>query len=355
MMSRNGRHLIIVAVLVILATPPVYLLLNAIYQLPVAASVEADQIAPLFNVQFLFISFFFSLIVVFMLYSIVVFRRKPGDEGDGAYFHGHTGLEIAWTIIPLVIVIALGIWAAFILGEVTAAEPEEMTVKVIGRQWSWLFEYPDYPDIGSTEQLVLPKDQPVLLEMTTQDVLHSFWVPEFRVKQDLVPGMVNSLRIHPNRVGEYKIRCAEICGLQHAYMLADIVILEPQAFQDWVDEQSVDLAALNPEERGEIWYVDYGCNACHSLDGVDGAGPTWQGIVGREEQLEDGTSVTVDEAYILNSILNPADQIVQGYQNVMPANFEERFTSDEATLLTEEGLEVDIAQDLIAFIYSIGQ
>jgi len=353
-MKNNGRHLAIVAVLVVLGTVVTYYLLTAIYQLPTAASQQAGPIDNLFSFHFMAISFLFALILTFILYSVVVFRRKPGDEEDGAHFHSNTVLEIVWTIIPLVVVIGLGIWAAFILREVTANEPDELVVEVTGRQWSWVFNYPDYPDVGNSQELALPVDRPVRLEMKSDDVIHSFWVPEFRVKQDLLPGTVQVLRITPNLIGEYKVRCAEICGLEHANMRAVVSVVSQNDFDQWVADRSLSIANLSPAERGEKWAADFGCVACHSIDGSELPGPTWQGVYGSEELLESGSQVTVDEEYIRNSILHPGDEIVAGFQNIMPATFEDQFAAKEAEL-AEAGIEVDIVAELFAYIQSIGQ
>lgn len=353
-MKNNGRHLAIVAVLVVIGTVVTYYLLIAIYQLPVAASQQAGPIDTLFNFHFMAISFLFALILGFILYSVFAFRRKPGDEEDGAHFHSNTALEIVWTIIPLITVIALGIWAAFILGVVTAEKPNELVVEVTGRQWSWVFSYPDYEEVGDTLELVLPLDRPVRLEMKSDDVLHSFWVPEFRVKQDLLPGTLTVLRITPTLIGEYKVRCAEICGLDHANMRALVSVVSQDDFDRWVADRTVSIDNMSPEERGQKWAADFGCTACHSIDGSELAGPTWLGVVGREELLESGSRVTVDEEYVRNSILHPGDEIVAGFQNIMPATFEAQFTAKQAEL-AKTGIEVDIVAELFAYIQSVGQ
>ncbi len=353
-MKKNGRHLAIVAVLVVIGTVITYYVLTAIYQLPLAASTEADQIDRLFNGHFLFISFFFALILVFMIYAIVVFRRKPDEDDMAEQFHSNTALEIIWTIVPLIIVISFGFWGWAVLNEVTAEEPDEMVVRVTGQRWFWTFEYPDYPDAGAADEMVLPVDRPVLLEMESTDVLHSFWVPEFRVKQDLVPGAMTSLRITPTDVGDYKVRCAEICGTLHSTMLADVRVVSQADFEAWLSERSGAVANLSPVERGAQWSTQYGCVGCHSVDGSEMTGPTWLGLFGSEESLADGTAVTVDEAYLRESILQPAAKIVAGYaEGVMPAVYEDQFATEEARLLESAGVEIDIAADLVSYIASL--
>jgi cytochrome c oxidase subunit 2 len=255
----------------------------------------------------------------------------------------------------LIIVIAFGIWGWNVLRDVTAQEPDEMAVSVTGQRWSWSFEYPAYPDVGSVSKLVLPVDQPIVLRMESIDVLHSFWVPEFRVKQDLIPDTVTTLRITPTEIGTYKVRCAEICGTLHSHMLADVEVVSQADFDAWVAEQSTSIVSLSPEERGDQWRVRFACASCHSTDGSVLVGPSWLGLYGSETTLSDGSTVVADEAYIRNSILDPASQIVAGFENVtMPTNFEEQFAAEQAKLLDSSGAEIDIAADLVAYIKSLG-
>lgn len=350
---KYARHFAIVAVLVVVGAIGTYLLLNAIYALPPAASEEAVAIDGLFRGHFILISFLFALVVVFILYSVVVFRRRPEDPEDveGDHFHGHTGLEIAWTIFPLAAVVVFGVWGARLLTDIVRPEENEMTVQVTGQQWSWSFTYPEQGDF-STDELVLPASQPIRLEMTSLDVLHSFWVPEFRVKQDLVPGQVHELRITPLEEGDYKVRCAEICGTRHAYMVSDVRVVSPAEFDEWVQESSTSITELEPAERGLAWAQQFGCTGCHSPDGSALVGPTWQGLYGSEITLASGETVVGDEDYIRHSILAPNDQIHNGFSpNIMPQNFEELFATEEA----KYNGEVSIVDDLIAYIMTLSE
>lgn len=353
-MKRNSTHLLIVAALVVATSVLIYFVLDAIYQLPTAASDEAGPIDQLFDAHFIMIAFLFSLIMVFMVYSVFAFRRKEGDDTDGVHFHGNTTLEIGWTVVPLIIVLGFGVWGAVVLGDVTEVRDNEMVVNVTGVQWAWSFSYPDYEQVGNTPELVLPVNQTIRLRMNSDNVLHSFWVPEFRVKQDLVPGTETTLRITPSEIGDYKVRCAEICGLNHATMLAPVRVVSREDFDAWVGGFEGLLAEADPAERGSKWAADYACISCHSVDGSVIAGPSWAGLFGSEETLADGTVVTVDEAYLRDSILNPNAQIVEGFNpGVMPDNFEERFEVEEEAILEGDGLEVDIVDDLIAYIMSL--
>jgi cytochrome c oxidase subunit 2 len=279
--------------------------------------------------HFYVIAFLFILIMGFMLYSAFAFKRKAGDKGDGEFVHGNTTLEIVWTIVPLGTVLYFSVLGAQYLNDITAPEPNEFVVQVIASQWNWRFDYPEY-GISSAE-LYLPVDRQILFELTALDTLHSFWVPEFRIKQDAVPGAVNTLRITPNVLGDFTLRCAEICGKDHAYMLAEVHVLSQANFDQWV----ADLLGPSDEEtalveRGRTLAEVNGCFKCHSIDGSVLDGPTWLGLYGEGVQLEDGSVVVAEDDYIRNSILNPQDQIVAGFTDVsMPATFGRVLTDED--------------------------
>lgn len=351
------RHLISIVILLVLTTVGLRFLFEYIFALPAAASAEATPIDNLFNGHYWMIAFLFALIMVLMLYSIFVFRREDDDETDGPHVHGNTKLEIGWTIVPLFAVIGFGFWGAVALNEITSPKEGEMTVNVVGKQWIWNFSYPEQENIGSGE-LVLPVNRTAVLKMNAEDVIHSFWVPEFRVKQDLVPGRETTLRITPTEVGSYKLRCAEICGLNHTQMEADVRVVSTEEFQAWVDDKldAPAFADMTPEERGAYWASaeGFGCVACHSLDGNPGVGPTWQGLYGRLEQMTDGTSITVDDAYLVNSIHDPNSQIVAGFNpNIMPQNYTDQFATREQEVEAAEAIDLDITADIIAFIKTL--
>lgn len=351
------KHVIRVIVLVALSTVGLRALFSVILSLPIAASAEAGPIDVLFNGHYWMIAFLFSLIMVLMLYATFVFRRGDDDDTDGPHVHGNTRLEIGWTIIPTFIVLGFGVWGAVTLNEITRPKEGEMTVNVTGKQWIWSFAYPELEDIQSGE-LVLPVNRTAVLKMNAEDVIHSFWVPEFRVKQDLVPGRETTLRITPTEPGAYKLRCAEICGLNHTQMEADVRILSVEEFDAWVAEKSAApaFAEMTPEERGAYWASaeGFGCIACHTIDGTPGVGPTWQGLYLRQEQLTDGSTVTADDTYIINSINEPNAQIVAGFNpNIMPQNYLEQFALREQEIEAAEAIDLDITADLIAYIKTL--
>jgi cytochrome c oxidase subunit II len=322
---RNMRHIVTITALVLLSTYLTYIGLTSLGLMPVAASAQAGPIDWLFDLHVIMMAFLFSLITVIMLYSLVVFRRKPGETGDGAHIEGNTGLEIFWMVVPLIVVIIFGIIGADNLRRVQAVDPNALEVRVIGFQWSWRFEYPEG---FSSTTLYLPVNKQVLLKMESIDVLHSFWVPEFRVKQDLIPGRVTELRITPTLEGEYPLMCAEICGTSHAYMVSPVVVVSQVAYDAWVTDQvalyEAELVASEGQPdagRGERLYAELGCQACHSLTGAEGVGPTWKGLYGETNRLlADGSTVVVDEEYLHESIVTPNAKIAAGFNaNAMPS------------------------------------
>lgn len=330
-------HLVIVAVLVVLSTIGLGLFLTNAPLLPLQASQQAQTVDWLMDIHWWFIAFFTSLIVVFLLYSVIVFRRRKGERGDGAYMTGNHQLEIVWTIIPIAIVLWFAVIGGQTLADVERRDPEAMTVNVFAAQWNWRFEYEVATEEGvvtavTSDTLLLPKNRQVVLRLHSADVIHSFYVPEFRVKQDVLPGgeeFVRELRITPNQNGTFKVRCAEICGQGHWNMQAKVQVIDGSEFDAWLQEQSGE-CNLSAEECGQRWAQTYGCLACHSLDGTTIVGPTWQGLFGSQVELTDGTTVTADENYLHNSIADPNAQVVVGFQpGIMPQNFAEILSEDQ--------------------------
>ena len=254
--STHPRHFIIVGVLIVITTLVLKALLDWALPLPLQASVQAITIDWLFGLHIWLIAFLFALVSVFMCYALVVFRRREGDDGDGEHFEGNTALEIGWTTAPLIFVVIFSYLGLTTLWEVTATQEDELVVVAEGFQWGWNFYYGETPNdenIAIDGVLVLPVDQPVLVRLRSKDVLHAFWVPEFRVKQDVVPNILYStmeddghgeehpeeimteVRFTPNLVGDYKLRCAELCGLTHWDMVKDVRVVEQAEYDAWYE------------------------------------------------------------------------------------------------------------------------
>jgi cytochrome c oxidase subunit II len=313
------KHIIIIAILVIASTFAIHTGLTAIGLLPAQASAQAVTIDQLFGLYTWAIAFVFSLIIVIMLYSLLVFRRRKGETGDGKHIEGNSTLEVVWTVLPLIAVLYLAYLGAKSLGETRRIDPSAMQVKVIAGQWYWQFQYPDY-GFGSSD-LYLPVGKQVDLQMTSNDVTHSFFVPEFRLKQDILPGRTVDLRINPTVIGHYKVSCAQLCGSNHAYMVANVVVVSQADFEAWVTKQLAS-ASQDPTLHGLQLVQQFGCVVCHSVDGTKKVGPTWQHLYESSVKLSDGTQVTADEKYLANSIVNPNLQVVNGFNpNVMPGTF----------------------------------
>jgi cytochrome c oxidase subunit II len=316
------RHFVIVGILVIVVGILIYVGLDSAGLMPVEASAQAVDIDWMWNLEVVAMSFLFALIVVPMAYSLVVFRRRKGDTTDAEHMEGNTRLEIAWTIVPLFVVMAYAYLGAINLAETRRADPEAMVVKVTGLQWSWTFEYAPVNGLAVvSDELHIPVGKQILLRMTSNDVIHSFWVPEFRVKQDLVPGRITELRVTPTREGNYKVRCAELCGTSHAYMEKPVVVSSQEEFESWmaVELEKAKEASQTPEGRGQALVAANGCAACHSINGAAGIAPTWFGLFGLQVELTDGSVVTADEAYLHESIKAPQAKIVRGFENqLMP-------------------------------------
>jgi cytochrome c oxidase subunit 2 len=312
------RHFVIVGILVIVVSVLTYVGLDAAELMPVQASAQAVSIDWLWDLQLIAMSFLFALIVVPMAYSFIVFRRRKGETGDGEHIEGNTNLEITWTVIPLFMVLGLAYLGSYSLGDINRVDPQAMVIKVRAQQFAWTYEYPEYGIISN--ELHLPVNRQVVLKMESADVIHSFWVPEFRVKQDVVPGRVTEYRITPTLIGTYKVRCAELCGSNHYSMLSDVIVQSQADYDTWVAVQSeIAAASQTPEGLGQRLTVQYGCTGCHSLDGSQLVGPSWLGLYESERQFADGTTGIADDNYISQSILEPNAKVVSGFQpGLMP-------------------------------------
>ena len=204
--------------------------------LPTSASEEFDRIQDIYWFATVMSIVIFSLVAAVVVYSVWKWRVPPDDDGEGPPIHGHTGLEIVWTAVPAILVIALGIVSAFVLSENGKASDNQLHVRAIGQQFAWKFQYDDY---GKTEtgELVLPVGQQAEFTMESVDVIHSFWVPQFGQKMDAVPGIATKILVTPTRTGEFAVVCAELCGLGHATMRAKARVVSKAEFDRWIEEQ----------------------------------------------------------------------------------------------------------------------
>ena len=256
------------------------------------------------------IAFFFIIaITAFMIYTVIHFSRKKGKEAR--QFSGSIKLEILWTSIPLIIVLMMFYYGWVGYAKMVDVPADAMNVTAIGRMWEWEF---DYGNGIRSKDLVLPVNKPVRVDLKSEDVNHSLFIPAFRVKQDVVPGYDNYLWFIPNVVGTYEILCTEYCGLLHSGMLAKAKIMDQTDYDSWYT--GIKSTAIQNEPDGYLLLRNTGCLACHSLDGSRLVGPSFKDLFGRSREVTEGNSkitVPADEKYIQNSIYNPDSQVVSGF------------------------------------------
>ena len=283
------------------------------------------------------ISFFFLVVLtIVMIWFIYKYNRKRNPRAT--QIHGSTTLEIIWTVVPFILVLIMFYygWAGW--KPMTKAPKDAMEITVYGRMWNFSFEY----DNGKrTDTLYLPKDKPVKLNLVAMDVLHSLYIPAFRVKQDMVPGMENNFMwFEPQREGTYEMYCAEYCGLQHSYMYTYVKVMEESAFNDWVQDTTMVAAAEidSPTATGKRIMQNIGCFACHTLDGTRLVGPTFKGLWGAEKTVvTDGEerTVTVDEEYISSSIFDPNADVVAGFGKGLMLSYEGQLSGEDVANIVE--------------------
>jgi cytochrome c oxidase subunit II len=295
---------------------------------PEGASRNAGEVDRLFYFILAISVFFFFIIVSAMTVFTIRYRRQgPSDAPQGS--HHNTLLEITWSVIPGIIVAVIFVWGFAAYLNMRTPPDNAYEVQVIARKWSWAFVYPN----GHVDSdLHVPVDRPIRLVMSSDDVIHSLYVPAFRIKMDLVPGRYTETWFEATRPGEYTLFCAEYCGTQHSTMLAQVVVHPSGEFEPWLENAANLLENLTPVEAGEVLYQRRGCVQCHSLDGSAKAGPSFQGVFGTSQLMTSGESVLVDENYLRESILEPQAKIRAGYKPVMPT-YQGQLKDDEIAAL----------------------
>ena len=298
--------------------------------LPTSASEEMDRIEFVYWFATVISIAIFSLVAAVIIYSMMAFRAPPEDESDGPSIHGHTGLEIAWTVVPAILVIAVGVVSAVVLSQNGNAGTNPLTIKVFAQQFAWRFEYPDDKGVKSYE-LVMPVDRGINFEMQSADVIHSFWIPEMGQKQDLVPGITTRLVVTPKRIGTFTLVCAELCGLGHATMRGSVRVLSQQDFAAWVEEQQVGGSKGDP---GAAVFASAGCGGCHAFTpaGTNGAiGPNLDNLVADAKKVGEDPA-----AYVKESIVDPDKILAPGYAaGVMPASYGDSLSAKEIDALVK--------------------
>jgi len=258
------------------------------------------------------ISAFFGLLIAgLIVYYAVKFHRRTPDQ-IGTQIHGGMALEVTWTVIPLMITMVIFVWGASVYFAMARPPEETLNIYVVGKQWMWKFQHLD----GQREinELHVPVGRAVKLITTSEDVIHDFFVPAFRVKADVVPGRYVSIWFHATKPGRYRIFCAEYCGTRHSGMTGDVIVMEPSEYQTWLSGGAAEGSLAS---AGAKLFQDLACNTCHRPD-AQGRGPVLEGLFGKTVTLQNGETITVDEAYVRESILQPAAKITAGFQPIMP-------------------------------------
>ena len=294
--------------------------------LPFDASSTGDQTSWLFWL-INWISVFFTVIVlVALVWFVFRYRQRGGVPEEGRGTSHSTTLEITWTLIPTMIVLVIFVYGFRVYLDKTIPPDDANEIDVMGVMWNWSFMYPD-GNGGRSPNLVVPVNEPVTLTLQSSDVIHSVFIPAFRVKKDAVPGRYNKMWFEADRLGTYELFCTEYCGTLHSKMGAKVQVVTREEYDkhlelvsdpfNGVDADGNPIRLTYPEVGEKLW--NQLCITCHSVDGSAGTGPTWQGLYGKTREFTDGTQAVADEAYLRESILYPGRKIVVGYGNAMPS------------------------------------
>ncbi|HEX6460093.1 MAG TPA: cytochrome c oxidase subunit II [Thermoleophilaceae bacterium] len=340
-----------------------------IHWFPKSADTAAHPIDTLYDVLLICSVPIFVLVMTVAIYSVVKFRARPGDMSDGAPIHGNTRLEVIWVTIPFLMVTALAIYGWVVLNNVEAKKPNERMINVVGQQFTWHFQYAKNgatadpgpcgasgPNQVTTNELVLQKDQPVYFRICTKDVIHSFWVPEFRLKQDAVPGINTHMRLTPNRDGTYAVVCAELCGLGHSTMRSPVHVLNGPQFATWLKQQVSPPATAGGgaagggaggggavAAQGKQLFTANGCGGCHTLAAAGGngtVGPNLNNLAASAAKFGKQLGETPQQ-YVSESIANPGKFTVPGFpKGVMPSTFGQQLSPQQLDALVKYLLSV---------------
>jgi cytochrome c oxidase subunit II len=278
---------------------------------PEQASTMAGRVDALFFFLIGVAVFFLSLISFLVVFFAIKYRRRSEDERPRP-ITGNLALEIFWIAVPLGLTMVMFVWGGLLFFDTYHPPPNVLEINVVAKQWMWKAQHPE----GQREidELHVPAGQPIKLMLTSEDVIHDFFVPAFRIKKDVLPGRYTTMWFQATKPGAYHLFCAQYCGTQHSGMTGRIIVMEPTEYVKWLGGGA---AGVSMAEAGEKLFQRLGCSTCHRPDGT-GQGPSLVGLFGKPVELQGGKTVTADETYIRESILDPRAKITARYQPVMP-------------------------------------
>lgn len=304
--------------------------------MPVSATQIASEVTDLYRFVVIVSTIACILCIGGMIYFAIRYRRKSASDKT-AYMTHNNILEFLWSFIPFLIFVFLFAWGWKVYHAMRNPPLESLEIHVIGKQWLWEFQYKNGK--STSNELYVPIKTPIRLVMTSTDVLHSFFVPSFRIKQDVIPGKYTSLWFEAEQLGSFQVFCAELCGTAHSSMLAKINVLSTKDYADWIEKSESSLVSLS--EKGKELTIKKGCVACHSDDDSIKVGPSFKGVFGKKRELMDNSKILADENYIRESLMNPKAKVAKGFPDGVMPTFQGQISDDELAAIIEylKGLE----------------
>jgi cytochrome c oxidase subunit 2 len=280
---------------------------------PPSASTHATEMDLLYLFIVAVCAFFTVLVVALVAYFTIKYRRRSPDD-VGADIHGSLALELTWTFIPTVLALIMFVWGANLFFYLSKPPRNAMELYVVGKQWMWKVQHPE--GVREINEMHVPIGRPIRLTMGSEDVIHDYSIPAFRVKMDVVPGKLTTMWFEATTPGTYHIFCAEYCGTKHSGMIGQVIAMTPQDYEAWLAGGRSTGSAV---ENGQRLFTELACITCHKEPGdATGRGPTLHGLFGSTVPLADGRSVVADDNYLRESIMNSQAKVVRGYQPIMP-------------------------------------
>jgi len=289
--------------------------------MPTAASDYASRFDTLFNFLLWTGLGLFLLVIIPMLWFVKKYRRRDENQKALSQRDHNQTIELIWTLLPVVYLAVCFVWGFMGALDVYTIPIGAKKLRVVGQKWNWTVQYPDdgISVSGQGGVVGIPVDEDIEFTLVSQDVIHSFFLPNFRIKQDVLPGRYSTLWLRATKVGEYPILCAEYCGDNHSNMMSVLKVMPKSEYQAWVNAKKNENNTLSPKELGAKLYVEKACNTCHTTDGTIRIGPSFKGLYGSKVELVSGKKIIVDDNFIKEHILEPTKSVAKGFPPVMPS------------------------------------